>query len=161
MKLAVLYHSETGNTESVAEIVAKGANDVEEIEAKTMGIEDIDDEFIEEAEAVIFGTPTYLANFSWQTKKWFDTEMDYDLGGKLGAVFATENYLGGGADMALLTMIGHMLVRGMVIYSGGAAEGKPYTHYGAVCLQDGNKERQERAKIFGKRIANKAVELFA
>ncbi|ADL12761.1 flavodoxin family protein [Acetohalobium arabaticum] len=161
MKLAVLYHSETGNTERVAEIVAQGANEVDNVEAKTMGIEELDDEFVEEAEAVIFGTPTYLANFSWQTKKWFDTEMDYDLSGKLGAVFATENYLGGGADMALLTMIGHMLVRGMVIYSGGAAEGKPYTHYGAVCIQDGDEDQQERAEIFGERVASKALELFA
>ncbi|MBM7624482.1 flavodoxin family protein [Sporohalobacter salinus] len=160
MKLTVLYHSETGNTEDVAGIIAEGANEVDNIEARTMGIEDIDDEFIEESKAVIFGTPTYLANFSWQTKKWFDTEMNYDLSGKLGAVFATENYLGGGADMALLTMIGHMLVKGMVIYSGGASDGKPYTHYGAVCIKDGNEEQQERAEIFGKRIANKAVELF-
>jgi len=49
----------------------------------------------------------------------------------------------------------------MVVYSGGAGAGKPYTHYGAVCLADGTEEQQERAEIFGRRVASKALELFA
>ena len=161
MKLAVLYHSETGNTESVAEIIAEGAREAGDIEVKSMGIEDIDDKFVDEAEAVIFGSPTYLANISWQTKKWLDTSRSYDLSGKLGAVFATEKYLGGGADTALLTLIGHILVKGMIVYSGGASAGQPYTHYGVVCIEGGNDDQKERAKIFGNRVASKALELFA
>jgi NAD(P)H dehydrogenase (quinone) len=79
----------------------------------------------------------------------------------LGAVYGTENFLGGGADMSLLTMAGHLLVNGMLVYSGGAAEGKPYTHYGAVAIQNGDQKQQERAVVFGERVARKAVEIFA
>lgn len=160
MKLAVVYHSESGNTEKIAHLIANGANQIQNVEAKTMSISNINDEFLNSSQAVIFGSPTYHADFSWQLKKWFDKSAKYDLAGKLGAAFATENYLGGGADFALLTIIGHLLVKGMVVYSAGSGEGHPYTHYGAVCLKAGNKEQQKRAEIFGNRIASKAISIF-
>ena len=75
-------------------------------------------------------------------------------------MFATANYVGGGAEIAELAMIGELLVKGMLVYSAGAAEGQPFTHYGAVCIQSGDESQQERAKIFGERIARKAVEIF-
>jgi NAD(P)H dehydrogenase (quinone) len=92
-------------------------------------------------------------------KKWLDQTKNR-LAGKLGAVFATENYLGGGADFAELSLIGCLLVYGMIVYSAGASRGDPLTHFGAVCIRDGDEKQKERARIFGKRIAEKAVELF-
>lgn len=161
MKLAIIYHSKTGNTKEIGEVIATGAEDVKNIEAKCMSIDDIDLKYLDEAKAVIFGCPTYHANFSWQIKKWFDQSKSIKLEGKLGAMFATENYIGGGADFALITLAGHMLVRGMLIYSGGSAKGHPYTHYGIVCIKNGDIEQKERAKTFGNRIATKTVELFS
>ncbi|MBM7556080.1 flavodoxin family protein [Halanaerobacter jeridensis] len=162
MKLAVLYHSESGNTKQVGEIIAAGAEKLEEIEAKCMSIDDVDEDYLTEAKAVIFGSPTYHGDISWQMKKWLDTEAgSYDFSSKLGAMFATENYLGGGSDVALLTLAGHLLVSGMLVYSGGAGEGDPYTHYGIVTIKDGDAEDQEKAEIFGERVANKTKEVFA
>ena len=161
MNIAIIYHSESGNTEQVAEIIKKGTENVKGIEAKTMHIDKVDVDFINSSKAVIFGTPTYTGDLSHQMKNWFGNyPSDIDFAGKLGSVFATQRYVGGGADVALKTMIGHLLVKGMLVYSAGASEGKPYTHFGAVCLQAGNEDQQERAEIFGKRIAKKAVELF-
>lgn len=161
MKLAVVYHSESGNTKQVGEIIASGAEKTDNIEAKSMSIDEVDEEYLKEAKAVVFGSPTYHGDISWQMKKWFDTEaMNYDFSDKLGAMFATENYLGGGSDVALLTLAGHLLVSGMLVYSGGAGEGDPYTHYGVVTIKDGDEEHQEKAKIFGERVARKAVEVF-
>lgn len=162
MKLAVVYHSESGNTERVGEIIAKGAEKVDEIETKCMAIDEIDEDYLAEAKAIIFGSPTYHGDISWQMKKWFDTSaMSYDFGDKLGAMYATENYLGGGSDVALLTLAEHMLVSGMLVYSAGASEGKPYTHYGVVAIKDGDKEQQEKAEIFGERVAVKTKKVFA
>jgi len=48
----------------------------------------------------------------------------------------------------------------MLVYSSGSAEGKPYTHYGAVCIENGNEDEQLRAEKFGERIAKKAAEIF-
>ncbi len=159
MKIAIIYHSQGGNTKKVASIIAEGAKINDIIEVKIMSIGRVDEEFVSRAKAVIFGCPTYYGTFSWQIKKWFDTTK-IDLEGKLGSVFATENYLGGGAEVAEMGMIGHMLIRGMLIYSAGFTKQGPITHYGAVNIKDGDEFQQRRSKLLGQRIAEKAVELF-
>lgn len=158
MKIAIIYYSQTGNTQKVADLIAEGAGKVSNVEAKCMSIEAIDEEFLTEAKAVILGSPTIAGTFAWQLKQWLDTTRT--VGGKLGAVFATAKFVGGGAEVAELALIAEMLVKGMLVYSSGAAEGQPFIHYGAVCIQDGDDGQKERAKIFGERIAKKAVELF-
>lgn len=160
MKIAVLYHSQTGNTKEIAELIGEGINEVEGVEYKCMNIDNVDDQYINESNAVIFGCPTYYGDFSWQFKKWFDEYKGCKFNGKLGATFATENFLGGGADFALLTIVGHMLVKGMIVYSGGTTEGKPYTHFGAVAIKNGDEAQRDRARIFGSRIAKKTSDLF-
>jgi len=159
MKIAIVYYSKTGNTQKVAELIAEGAKKVNEAEVKCMSIEAIDSEFLVEAKAVIFGSPTIAGSFAWQLKQWLDTTRN--VGGKLGAVFATANYVGGGAEVAELSLIAELLVKGMLVYSSGAAEGQPFIHYGAVCIQDGDEGQKERAGIFGERIAKKVAELFS
>lgn len=160
MKVAVIYHSKSGNTQKVAEIIGEGLKKVENIEVKLMRIDEVDYEFVKESKAVIFGTCTYYANISWQIKKWFDESWGCNLEGKIGAVFATEDYLGGGADIALITLIGHMMVKGMLLYSGGSSLGQPYIHMGIVTIKDGDENQKDRAKIFGERIGKKVSELF-
>lgn len=160
MKLAIIYFSKTGNTRIMAQEVATGMEKVAGIEAKTFSLDDIDDAFIEESRAVVFGTPTYYANTCWQMKKWFDESRKYDLSGKLGAVFATAHYAQGGADTAILNILGHLMVKGMLVYSGGSALGQPFIHLGAVAIDENFEHSKPMFQIFGERIAQKAVELF-
>jgi NAD(P)H dehydrogenase (quinone) len=159
MKLAIVYHSESGNTKKIAGFIASAAKIPDQIEVKSFSLDKIDPAYVAEAKAVIFGCPTYCGSLSWQMKKWFDT-TNVDLEGKIGSVFATENYLGGGADMAELGMIGCLLVRGMFVYSAGFTKGDPFTHYGAVVIKDGDDWQRERAKILGRRVAEKMLALF-
>lgn len=160
MKIAIIYHSESGNTAKIAEQIAAGAQSVPEIEVKTMSIDAVDSEFVTAAKAVVFGCPTYYGTFSWQMKKWFDTKGSLKLADKLGSVFATANHIGGGAEIAELGMAAHLLVSGMLVYTPGVAAGAPYLHYGAVAIKDGDDFQKERARIFGQRIAAKTLELF-
>lgn len=160
IKLSIVYHSVSGNTKSVAQLIEQGAQCVNGVETRMMSITEPDFDFMESSDCIIFGTPTYLGSFSWQMKTFLDKGLKAILAGKMGAVFATENYLGGGADFGLMNLIGHLLVKGMLVYSAGVADGNPYTHFGAVCIKNGDQDQQERAKIFGERIAKKAVEIF-
>ena len=58
-------------------------------------------------------------------------------------------------------MIAGMLVRGMIVYSGGIAEGQPYLHFGAVsCPRAGRRAVPGALLKLGENIARKAVELF-
>ena len=164
MKLSVIYFSETGNTQRVAEWIAAGAESAGKVEVKCLNLnnpEMFDAAFVNASAAVIFGTPTYYANLCWQMKKWIDTDTSCRLAGKIGAVFATENSPhGGGAELANMTLINHLLVKGMLIYSGGAACGRPFIHVGPTIVRSQMGEREEVCRIFGRRIAEKAKELF-
>ncbi len=159
MNISILYHSESGNTEKIGKIIAQGAEKVEGICTKCMNINDVDEDFINQSKAVIFGTPTYYGTYSWQMKKWLDTSK-IKLADKVGSVFATENFLGGGADTAEMAVIGELLVKGMLIYSAGCAQGQPFTHFGCVNIKDGDEFQRQRAEAFGERVAKKVNELF-
>ena len=70
--IAVIFHSGYGHTQRVAQVVADGAN------AELIAI-DADGnlpegawETLEAADAIIFGTPTYMGGASWQFKKFAD-----------------------------------------------------------------------------------------
>jgi NAD(P)H dehydrogenase (quinone) len=71
-KTVVIYHSGYGHTQRVAEFVAQGA------EADLIAIDangDISEENwnqLDAADAVIFGSPTYMGMASWQFKKFAD-----------------------------------------------------------------------------------------
>lgn len=161
VKISIIYHSVSGNTKKIAEKIAEGVQKVEGAEVKATSIDEIDKEFLEASSAVIIGTPVYLGTFSWQLKKWLDTYREVSLGGKLGAVFATENTFGGGADIAELAIVGQLLVKGLLVYSAGVSQGQPSTHFGTVSIKDGDDVQRERAVLFGERIAKKTKELFA
>jgi len=159
MKIAVIYHSETGNTARIAERIAEGARTIPGTEARLMGLDGIDEAFLAEARAMVIGCPVYAGGLSWQMKRWLDTTK-LKLAGKLGSVFATENHVGGGADIAELSMAAGLLVRGCLVYAAGASLGAPFTHFGAVAVKDGDEAQKERARVLGSRVAEKARELW-
>lgn len=164
MKFAVIYYSQTGHTKEMGEVIAEGITSLGG-EVRLFSIEEpMDAEYINNCDGIIFGTPTWVASTCWQMKKWFDTESHaLKLGGKLGGVYATAHFAQGGADIAIMTLIGHMMVKGMLVYSGGASLGKPFIHLGPVALDavEGHYEScRPQFRIFGERFAQKAAELF-
>ncbi|WP_252236656.1 flavodoxin family protein [Clostridium sp. CH2] len=161
MKISIIYFSKTGKTKEMANIIASGMKLEKDIEVGLFDIDNINYDFLNESKAVIFGTPTYYANTCWQIKKWFDESSNCNLSGKIGAVFATANYAQGGADTAILTIINHLMVKGMLVYSGGSSLGQPYIHLGAVALKENFEKSRDMFKIFGTRIAQKTNELFS
>ncbi|ACD23146.1 MULTISPECIES: flavodoxin family protein [unclassified Clostridium] len=161
MKISIIYFSKTGKTKEMANIIASGMKLEKDIEVGLFDIDNINYDFLNESKAVIFGTPTYYANTCWQIKKWFDESSNCNLSGKIGAVFATANYAQGGADTAILTIINHLMVKGMLVYSGGSSLGQPYIHLGAVALKENFEKSKDMFKIFGTRIAQKTNELFS
>jgi len=161
MNIAIIYHSESGNTKKMAELVREGCLKVPDIKAECMSIDNIDEAYVVESAAVILGSPTYEGSCSWQMKKYLDTGPK-GLSGKLGGVFVSQNWPGGGgASFAEMTIIAGMLVLGMIIYSGGISVGQPYLHFGAVSRRAPDEQLyQDRCLKLGENIAMKAIELF-
>ena len=160
MKISILYSSRTGKTERIAKLIEDGVKRVQGIEVKSMNLNEIDKEFIDDSSGIIFGTPTYYANMSWEMKKWIDESSSFNLEGKLGAAFSTANSIAGGSDVALLAILNHLMVKGMLVYSGGVAFGKPKTHLGYVHINEIEENEDENARIFGERIAKKVSQIF-
>lgn len=101
MKLAVIYDSKTNNTAAVAGYMADGMNSIEGVEAKTFMYSEADTEFIKECTGVVFGCPTYMAGPTADFYTWMEkSAKTLNLAGKLGGVFATEQYIHGGADLS-------------------------------------------------------------
>ena len=61
MKMAVIYHSVTGNTKNMGDLIIKGMNSIEGVQARAFPIEAVDAEFVKEAKCVVFGSPIYAA----------------------------------------------------------------------------------------------------
>ncbi|MEV4780173.1 flavodoxin family protein [Burkholderia sp. LMU1-1-1.1] len=71
-KIVIVYHSGYGHTKRVAEYVSEGAGgELLAIDAEG-NLPDGAWEKLDAADAIIFGTPTYMGGPSWQFKKFAD-----------------------------------------------------------------------------------------
>ncbi|HQT89759.1 MAG TPA: flavodoxin family protein [Acidiphilium sp.] len=79
MKLAIVYHSGYGHTARLASAVAQGAASASGVAVSTIAINETGDVAedvwvqLDEADAIVFGSPTYMGGPSWQFKKFADT----------------------------------------------------------------------------------------
>ena len=160
-KVSVLYYSKTGNTKRMAEAVQKGAESVEGVEARAFSLDEVDEDWLKASDCLLLGTPIYMASVCGEVKSWLEgPAFKYGLAGKLGGAFATADYVYGGGDLGIRTVLDHMLVAGMLTYSGGAAYGKPYIHIGPVAISGHLEESVPTFEAYGQRMATMAKRLF-
>ena len=161
MKLTVLYYSKTGNTKHMAEIIARGMETVDGAEAKAFSIDKIDEAWAKESKCIVLGTPIYMASVCAAVTSWLQSSFPaYALAGKLGGAFATADYIHGGGDLGIRTILDHMMVYGMLTYSGGGSYGKPVIHLGPVAMSDCLEKSEDTFLTYGKRMAKKTLELY-
>jgi multimeric flavodoxin WrbA len=71
-KIVIVYHSGYGHTRKVAEAVAEGSGgSLLAIDAEG-NLPEAGWEALAEADAIVFGSPTYMGSVSWQFKKFAD-----------------------------------------------------------------------------------------
>ena len=167
MKLAVIYDSKTGNTRQAAEWIAEGMAEVPGAESAAFRIDGVDEEFVKEARGVVIGSPSYAALMTADMRTWLLTSGGkLGMGGKLGGAFSTEQYTHGGGELVIQSILTNELVFGMLCYSGGSSQGKPIIHIGPVGVNDnveahnGMEKYEEYFRVYGRRFAAKALELF-
>lgn len=75
---AIVYHSGYGHTKKLAEAVHEGLAAVDGVDAELIAIDaagDVPDAAwatLKAADAIVFGSPTYMGSVSWQFKKFAD-----------------------------------------------------------------------------------------
>ena len=162
MKMSVIYHSENGNTQKMAEIIVSAMNTLDGAEAKSFSIDKIDENWVMDSKCVIVGTPIYMANLTSKLKLWLETDAkNYALSGKIGGAFATAAYVHGGGDLGIRTILDHMMCYGMLTYSAGGSQGVPVIHLGPVSINENCENYTETFEIYGKRMAEKTLEVFS
>ncbi len=73
-KILVLYHSNSGNTQKMAELVAEGARQLEGTEVRLKDVSNADHNDLEWCDAIALGSPTNYGSVSWQMKQWWDQQ---------------------------------------------------------------------------------------
>jgi multimeric flavodoxin WrbA len=73
-KICVIYHSASGHTKVQAEAVADGARSVANTDVQLISVQEIDGRWdhLHGADALIFGTPTYMGTVSAEFKGFMD-----------------------------------------------------------------------------------------
>ncbi len=153
----ISYHSETGNTELLAQGVAAGVRSVPEVICLVKKISETTTDDLLEADGIIIGSPTYFGIMSAEVKKVFDlSESVYGkMEGKVGGAFTTSGGLGSGHESTNLSIIMAMLVSGMVIP--GITTGP---HYGPFAAGKPTQDNMNNAQEMGKKIAELTRKLF-
>ena len=138
------------------------------IQVKMMDVTEngVDLNFLEQSEAVIFGSPVYFTGMSWELKKWFDQSFRkkwfdqsfrINLKGKLGTVFVTANSLSGGTDTAIMDIIRHMLVKGMFVFSGEGSRSLGAFQIGAAVQAKELDKYEDQLEALGANVAEAVV----
>lgn len=144
----VIYHSRTGNTEKMAQLVAEGVKS-EGATLQVVKAEDVDLQDLRKAKALIMGSPTYYGTMASELKDVLDRSVEFhgDLEGKVGSAFSSSANIGGGNETTVLDILKAMLIHGMVI------QGDPQgDHYGPVSIRFPDNRAAEECRRMGQRV---------
>ncbi len=149
-KTLIVYESKTGNTEKMATAVAEGAKQIAGTEVVLKKVDKATMDDLLNADAIIMGSPTYYGQMSGTLKAFIDetVKIHGKLDGKVGAAFTSSGGTACGAETTLLSILGTMLVHGMVVQ--GSASNK---HYGAASVGAPKKQDLVICQKLGKRVA--------
>lgn len=137
-KVLVLYHSRLGSVEKVANLVARGVNSIDGVEAVMRTVPNISTNIetrenavpntgspyaslddLKSCDGLILGSPTRFGNMSAELKHFIDSTssvwMSGDLQGKPAAVFSSSSSMHGGQESTLLSMMLPLFHHGMLL----------------------------------------------
>jgi len=129
VRILVAYHSQTGNTEKLAQAIRDGAKTVQGVEVTLQKMADVKVDTIAAFDGFIVGTPVHWASLSAESRQFLDR-----LGGGLAStkvwgegrtagVFCTGGNISSGKEMARLAMISSLMEMRLVVIGGVDAEG--------------------------------------
>lgn len=148
-KVLVVYDSKSGNTETMALAVAKGAEKAgADVTVKKAAQTKNSDLFA--ADGIIMGSPTYFGQMSATLKALIDEsiQLHEQLTGKVGAAFTSSGGTASGAETTLLSIVEAMLIHGMIVQ--GRADDR---HYGVAVTGTPNEEDLADCEKLGERVA--------
>jgi NAD(P)H dehydrogenase (quinone) len=163
VKVLIVYHSVTGNTEKMAQGVAEGAKSVSGTNVGLKKVGDVTGDDLLACDALIVGSPVYYANMAGEIKTFFDNWLlkfrfgftDFKMRNKIGGAFVTGASISSGKETTMQSIHAAMLINQMGVVSGGGAFGASAT---TGPDSPGIDEKElESARALGKRVAEFAA----
>jgi NAD(P)H dehydrogenase (quinone) len=162
VRILVAYHSQTGNTEKLAQAIAGGAKAVPGVEVTVQKMADVTDASIATFDGVLVGTPVHWASLTTESRRFLDrvgaglaaTKVWGD--GRTAGVFCTGGAVSSGKEMARLAMISSLMEMRFIVIGGVDADGfgtlGPQATTGPADPGMSAKELDE-GRVFGERFA--------
>ena len=145
----VIYHSRSGNTKQMAEIIAEAMNNAG-LKTECKSVNDVRADDLPGYDAIVIGSPTYYGQMAGPIKQVIDDLVSKhgQLNGKVGGAFSSAANIGGGNETTIMSIIEAMLIAGMVI------QGDPQgDHYGPVSIGRPDDRVKQQCARRGQRIA--------
>ena len=123
--VAVIYHSGFGHTKLQAEAVERGAAAVDGVEALLLTAEEAgaDLDRLDDADAIIFGSPTYMGSMSAEMKKFLETAaakwFTHAWKDKVAGAFTNSSSFSGDKVNTLVGLMINAMQQGMIFVSLG------------------------------------------
>ncbi|OHB54012.1 MAG: hypothetical protein A2Y07_02190 [Planctomycetes bacterium GWF2_50_10] len=152
----VVYYSRSGNTKQMAELIAKSMNDAQ-LPTQCKSVQDTTLDDLEEADAIVVGSPTYYGHMAAPIKQMFDDAVTRHgkLDGKIGGAFSSSVNIGGGNETTIMGILEAMLIAGFITW--GDPQGD---HYGPVSIGKPDDRVSAQCRRRGQRIAELTCKLF-
>lgn len=175
-KTVVVYHSGYGHTQRVAQFVAEGAKATLIAIDADGNITDAEWETLDAADAIIFGSPTYMGMASWQFKKFADASSKRWFSGAWKDKVAGGFTISAGLSGDKLSTIQYFMTLAMqqgMIWAGQPLQGDGNINrigsYSGLMAQVGPTSPAadipqgdlDTAKSYGERVAKVAAKLHA
>ena len=157
-KVLVLYDSASGNTATMARLVAEGAGSIPDIEVRLRNVEEATADDVLWCDGLALGSPTNMGLLSWKMKRFWDEPMApywMKVDGKFACAFSSSGGWGGGTELACQSLLTVLLNFGFLVFGVTDYAGKITTcHYGAVAAREPrDPEVQEACRLLGRRLA--------
>jgi len=153
MQVLVMYFSKSGNTKKLAEEIAKGVREVEDVTCAMKPVAEVTKDDFVSSDGIIAGSPVYFGTMAAEMKEVFDSFIGIrsHMEGKVGAAFATAADPSGGKETTIFSILQAMLIYGMIIV------GDPLDasgHYGVSCVGAPDGQTAQNGAKLGKRVAS-------
>ncbi|MEN6385067.1 MAG: flavodoxin domain-containing protein [Phycisphaerales bacterium] len=152
----VVYYSRTGNTQKMADIIAKSMNE-SGLSTECKKVEQVKVDDLLASDAIVIGSPTYYGQMAPQIMQLLTDSVSKHgrLAGKVGGAFSSSANIGGGNETTIMGILEAMLIHGMIV------PGEPIgDHYGPVSINKPDERVVSQCQKAGKKIADLTNKLF-
>src|SRR6516164_5528554 len=157
-KILVLYYSEKGHTQAMAELVVAGAKSVPHTEVRLKSVAEATADDLTWCDGIAVGSPTHMGTIAWEMKQWWDVTAQPlwpKTEGKIGCAFTSSGGLAGGGELTCLALQIVLMNYGLLVFGipDYVAPGQTL-HYGAICAgRPRNDAEREACRRLGRRLS--------